>query len=387
MFSSFIKKIFHPIKESCPSAVIFALGCFFYFGLSPFGHDFNYFLNIVFYSCTVLTLVILAYFNRTKSFFETIILVVGYLVLSNIKRESGITYWSSAEYCYLSVLLPLNLGYFFFYKNEEKIFSRKTIYILLTLLIEYSVFENLCLSNINFLSFPVFFGLNNLSFAVFTFVILACFIKANRFGGISYRADFFRNLSIFLAFLLSVQISAIYLFFAVASVITLIETISCIFNESFYDSQTGVFNQNTYMKQIAKDIFPLKYCISVTRIDNCESLSKEYGYKSFTKLLKMVVGQLGNTKEISGIYRFSEDIFLLIFFDKNREEGFELVENIRREIATAEFMLNRPKKSIKLTITSAVTERKRSDFEPVSIISRAYIKMKSSLSQNVTLKA
>lgn len=386
MLSSVLRKMSYPFKSAYLTYAVFALGCFLYFALSPFHQNVNLFFHNVFYIVIGLNLALLIYFNRSKYFFETIIILLAYILMCNIKKESGISYWSNTSYCYLSIALPLNLCFFFFYQNKIHLNSKKNIFILLALLFEYTAFEILSLYQINFAYFPSVFGLNNCSFFIFLGVLLLCFIKINRFDGINYTTGFFKILSIFLAFLFSVQTSAVCLFFTLAAILSLIENTSSLYQETFYDVNTGVFNRYSYFKHEAKGL-PLKYCVSLTRIDNIDSIVQNCGYRNFLKLLKMAVGQLSEYPEISGIYRLAGDLFLLVFFDKNREEGIEIMENIRRNLATAEFLLKHPRKNIKITITSAVAERKRSDFEVISIITRAYNKMKSSLSQNVTLKA
>lgn len=386
VLSSFLRKIFYPFRSACLTYVVFALGCFLYFGFSPFYSNIDIFFHNFFYIVIGINCLVLICFNRSESFFETLLIFAAYILLNNIKRANGIAYWSDPAYCYLSAALPLNLCFFFFYKNRFALFSKNTIFIFLILLLQYSAFENLALNKINLLYFPSVFGLNNLTFTLFVCVLVLCFIKINRFDGIGYTADFFKILSVFLGFLLSVQISAVCLFFALAAILGLLETLSSIYQETFYDATTGAFNRHSYFKHEAKG-FPLKYCVSVIRIDNIDSVIQNYRYRVFLKLLKMIAGRLNEAPEISGIYRLSEDIFLLVFFDKNREDGFEIMENIRRNMAVSEFILKHRKINIKITITSAVAERKRSDFEVTAIITRAYNKMKSSLSQNVTLKA
>ena len=387
MTYSFLKKMLYPVKNAYIYTAIFAFGAFFYFAFSPFSETLNYIFHIGFFACILLNFAVLITFNRGKSFFDTFIIFCSYVLLINIRKYGGLIYWSSPDYCYLSSFLPLNLCYFLFWKNNAKLLSRKSIYVILALLTEYSALENLAVHNINLTLFPSFFGLNNFSFAVFAMVLLLSFIKMNQFDGEIYKAYFFKTLSLFFAFLLSVQISAICLFFFLSALILLVNTISSIYKDVFYDEQTGVFNKYSFFAR-ARQIFPITYCVSVTRIDDCDAIIKEYGYKNFARVLKMSVAELCEANGVDGVYRIASNLFLLLFFDKNKNEGFEIMENIRRKIATSEFMLFHPKKSIKITITSAITEGKRSDSNnKTAIISRAYDKIKSSLSQNVTLKA
>ena len=384
---SFVKRILYPLKKAYISTAIFAFGAFLYFALSPFPDALNYFFHIGFFVCMLLNFTVLLIFNRSKSFFDSLIIFCAYLLLINIKKEVGGAYWSTPEYCYLSSFFPLNLCFFLFWENSARLMSSKSIYVILALLIQYSAFENLSIYNINLASSSSFFGLNNLSLGIFMFTLLLSFIRMNRFDGESYKAYFFKTLSLFFAFLLSVQISAVCLFFFLASLISLVDTIHSIYREIFYDAATGVLNKYSFFAR-AKQVFPIKYCISVTRIDDCDLIIKEHGYRSFCKLLKMSAAELCEAEGVSGVYRIAPNLFLLLFFDKDKSEGFEIMENVRRKIATSEFLTYHPQKNIKITITSAVTEGKRSDSNnKAAIISRAYDKIKSSLSQNVTLKA
>lgn len=382
-----IKRIFYPIKNAYFSTAIFALGTFFYFAFSPFSDVLNSFFHIGFFVCAFLNFALLMTFNRSKTFFESAMVFCSYLLFINIKKIHGLAYWMTPEYCYLSAFIPLNLCYFMFWENNQKLLSKKTIYIFLALLVEYSTFENLSIHNMNLLSFSSFFGLNNFSVGIFALVLIICFFKMNKFGGEAYKAYFFEILSLFFAFLLSFQTSAVCLFFFLTALITFVDSACSIYKEIFYDNITCALNKRSFFVR-AKQVFPIRYCVSVTRIDDCDTIIRDYGYKSFYKVLKMSVAQLCEAEGNSGVYRISPNLFLLLFFDKTKNEGFEIMENIRRKIATSEFITYHPKNNIKITITSAVTEGRRSDAaNKAAIISRAYDKIKSSLSQNVTLKA
>ena len=90
-------------------------------------------------------------------------------------------------------------------------------------------------------------------------------------------------------------------------------------------------------------------------------------------LTKMIAARITETEFENQVYRYTPDEFVIIFKKEDKNEGFDRLEKIRRAVASAEFMLGRRKKPIKLTVSCAVSEKKRSDANSVEVLSALQI--------------
>ena len=74
---------------------------------------------------------------------------------------------------------------------------------------------------------------------------------------------------------------------------------------------------------------------------------------------------------------------------KNQKEAFDRVETIRRAIASSSFGIRGINKPLKLTVSGAVTEQKRSDGSAIEVLLRADKALQKSyrFAQNITTKA
>lgn len=103
----------------------------------------------------------------------------------------------------------------------------------------------------------------------------------------------------------------------------------------------------------------------------------------------MIASRITETEFENQVYRYTPDEFVIIFKKEDKNEGFDRLEKIRRAVASAEFMLGRRKKPIKLTVSCAVSEKKRSDANSVEVLVRAHKALQKTykFTQNVTSKA
>lgn len=74
----------------------------------------------------------------------------------------------------------------------------------------------------------------------------------------------------------------------------------------------------------------------------------------------------------------------------DKKESFERLETIRRAVASASFVYHPRRKPIKLTVSAAVSEKKRSDANSFEVLVRALqgsLPKPRSFSHNVTSQA
>ena len=152
-------------------------------------------------------------------------------------------------------------------------------------------------------------------------------------------------------------------------IIILLGLIEEIYNDILKDDLTGFSSRKAFVIHSHK--FPLKYSVSLLRIDNFHNLHKAFGKRGRNKLLRMISNRINQTNTDAHIYRYSEDELILIFKNINKTNALEQTEQIRRAVASADFMLPRHKKAIKLTISGCISEKKRSDAGILEVINRA----------------
>lgn len=134
--------------------------------------------------------------------------------------------------------------------------------------------------------------------------------------------------------------------------------------------------------------FPLKYSLAVAKIDNYISLKNAFRRRGLNKLMKMIALRINAYETEATIYRYGEDELVIIFKNEDKNNAYNKMEQIRRSIASASFMMSNFKKPVKLTLTASVTEKKRSDATALETLARTYKALQETVkfSQNVTSK-
>ena len=103
----------------------------------------------------------------------------------------------------------------------------------------------------------------------------------------------------------------------------------------------------------------------------------------------MIAGRITEEEGEENVYRYNEDEFVIVFRNEDKNESFEHLEKIRRSIASAEFVLNNRKKAVKLTVSTCVSEKKRSDANSIEVLFRAHktLQKANEFSHNISSKA
>jgi len=375
------------VKGSLFPASVFGLSCILFFALNPFNHNILLTFHLLFFVLLASCLCMLFYFDRARPLFFILATMFSYLLINGLKKSYGSIYWSTAQYCYLAVIIPINLM-MFYHLPQCRLRTSKNLHILLYLLAEFTVFELLSKYDVNLLTAPSVFGLNNISFFVFAACLLLCFFSLNSERNTRQTYLFFAILCIFCGFLFSAYLSAVCLFFMSSMIIITVQIALEIYNSVSFDDSTGVFTPNMFFKH-EKRFFPLKYSVALTHIDNYDNLLKACGRSKTSKLVTMIINEIVNFPDIFGIYRIDEDDFLLVFLQKDRTSTINIMEDIRRNIASREFILKKSQKPVKVTISCAVAEKKRSDAGAASVVMRVLSAFDKGykLAQNIVLKA
>ena len=106
------------------------------------------------------------------------------------------------------------------------------------------------------------------------------------------------------------------------------------------------------------------------------------------KLLIMIINKIRELDTGALIYRYNSDEFILVFKNEDKKQSYEYLENIRRAVAGAEFVLDR-RQIVKVTISAGVSEKKRSDADADVVLERTreVLQKAYKFTQNITSKA
>lgn len=383
------EKVLPAIKNIFIPAFIagFAILCFYIHG--PITKVSMLTLHTSFYVLSFTSNMILLYFNYRKPIFFIFCLVLSYMLINLIKAKYGANYLDSAAYNNLCFFIPINLGLFFFWPNR-RLLKRENIYLLLAIFVQYAIAEQLSRYDLK-LSFNhnanMTSGLSDTNLCIFGILLVATFIKSSISGRIMDYSLFFASLCISVGVYHSDSATALSSFYASASLCIIIAIIQTLYNETYRDTLTGLSSRNAYMIH-SKD-FPLKYSIAIISIDDYEKFGNTMGRRSQNILTKLVATKIAELEKDEAIYRYNDDEFVLLFKNEDKEESFEKVEVIRRAVAAASFLFNPKRPPLKLTVSAAVSEKKRSDANSVEVLVRArkVLQKTRSFSHNVTSKA
>lgn len=390
-----MRKFIHNLQQILPlvhnthlPAFIFALALLGFYLCGDIAEQSMLTLHAAFFLLNVTSAGILIYFNRRKPVLYLLVICLSYLLINHFKKLYSLDYLSSPAYLNLCFFAPLNLGLFYFWP-DRRLLSRHTVYWLLVIFAEYALAEyltrrsdalvlNLSADTIN---------LNSLSMGLFAAVCLASFVRMVLTGSIMDSALFWCNLNVFAGFYYSSSPTALTIFFCAAAATACSAVIKNIYYMTYTDPLTGLASRNAYLKQARS--FPLKYSLGIVCIDNYDHLRQVFGRRGINALTHMITMRLQDTETENPIYRYSEDEFVIIFKNEDKKESFERLENIRRAVASAEFMLGKRQKGLKLTVSCCVSEKKRSDDNSIEVLirTRKALQKAYQFTQNVTSKA
>ncbi len=295
---------------------------------------------------------------------------LSYILINIFKNTFGIEYTTTSYYINLCFFLPLNLFLFNFIPNN-KLLCRTNVYLLLAIFVQFSICEFLGKENFK-LNITLLDGhigdLSILGFLCFASSLVLFLIKSSKDGSIMHYALLFTVLNIMFGMIYSSNATSLTLFFSASALTLLIAIIQHIHYHTYKDALTGLPSRNSYI--IDSNSFPLKYSLGLVKLDNYSQMQNMFGKKNKETLVRMITNKIMEENGEENLYRYSDDEFIVLFKNENKNESFEHLEQIRRAIASAEFILNDRKKSIKLTVSTCVSEKKRSDANAIEVLYR-----------------
>lgn len=362
MIFRWVKKIFLTTCEMYLPAILFSIGVFFYFNKSTsFTVEPNVF-HFLFYGFLISFFSVLLILKKPKDFFWLLLLFLLYVGLNTLKKNFGLSYTETDYFALLGILIPINWFCYLVF-DYLKLSEKYYIYFLCLLLIEGAIIENYSL-----LFDGKYYGILSLIALILWFVsILAYIFYVSFVSGIRNYGMFFSYLCLCMGFYNGESEFALSLYFSLAVLIFFITTIYSEIYCYFKDALTAVYSHNTYLRHSKN--FSLKYSMGIICVDDYAKLVKVFGNRQVDKLMRMLVEKIKQFSSGADIYRSTDDEFILIFNNEDKKKSYEYLENIRRSIAGSEFVLSSTR-IVKVTISSGVTEKKRSDADADDVMMR-----------------
>jgi len=372
VFDNGLKKIFTSIRASYLPALIFSLAAFWYYAVPEPLPAAKYGWHIAVFVLSLLNFLFAVFVAKNRMAFAVLWILAMYLAVNYLHLNGQVQTFS---FHFLAVMLALNWLYFML-EGEQPLYRQDAFYLLCFLLAEWVFFENLSVPD-SFLPWAAVY-------IICLAVLGACLIIQGRSENILTAAMPYALLSLYAG--LSDPLGA-PLYFAAASLIMLTASVQDYGVSYFRDSLTGVYSRNSYYIR-ARRSFPLKYSIGVICIDDYAKLLKVFGRRRTDMLTLMVVNKIREVGIGAEIYRYTDDEFILVFKNEDKKQSYEYLETIRRAVAGAEFVLG-AHKTVKITISAGVSEKKRSDADVDVVLARTreVLQKAYKFTQNITSKA
>lgn len=383
-----LRKIITFAKDSILPAMIFAISLIGFYLFEVLETPNLKVINILFYLCAITSYSVLIYFNKNKGAMFSLIILISYIAINYLKLTMSFEFIHSKYFINIAILTPINLVFFYFLPNN-KFITKENTYILLGIFLQIAIVENLSKQNIdlgyNFFNNPN--SINHLSIILFAFGTIAILFKSSKEPKIINIYLLFAFLEIMFGFIYAQSATGLSTFFFSAALTILLGICYDTHYETFFDVLTGLKNRNSYMTDA--DRFPLKYEIGIIHIDDFKRLKTIFNKKELNSLIKMIANKTSEDLDEFNLYRYGDEEFVAVFKNQNFDESFEQLNNMRRKIAAAEFLLNSRKKEVKLTVSGSIASKKRSDANAFIVLARTKKALEETnrFSHNVTSKA
>jgi diguanylate cyclase (GGDEF)-like protein len=331
----------------------------------------------LFYTFIVTALLFLMLINKSKPFFLLLWIFGSYVFLQHFSTDNP---RDQAAFDLLFLLFPINAAVLDS-QVETKLFSAKNNIYLASILLQGVLIEKSILfySEIS----PVLFPIGCL---VWVAALLYLLVRLCQTGGIKDSSIVYGLMAVFMGFLSFKEAEAVSLYMMSAGFCLLLGVLEEYLYALFKDPLTGVYSRFCYDWKSAKS-FPLKYSLGLVCVDNYDKLQKAFGARKTDRLIWLLTDILKSVQDKASIYRFKDDEFVLIFYEDDKKQVYEYLEELRRRIAGTLFDLQNGSK-IRITVSAGVSEKKRSDLNAEAVLQRVReaVQRAYRFTQNVTSK-
>lgn len=388
-FTGYLRQIIPLMQNSLTPALLLCAALVTYFALEPMPPQLLRVLHIGFFAINLFSIALLAWFNQNRPIFYILVCMLAYMLINYLKYQHGVIYYLTPDYLNLAFFTASGL-LFFYFLPKRPLFSDETICFTLIILGALSLAEQMSRQQIGIdFSFSRCnsCGLQDFGLLLFAAAVIVMMIHASIHDEILTVALFFATVNIMLGFYFSAQPSSFLVFFFNAALTVAIGTAHSIYYALRKDTVTGLDNGNSFIAASAK--FPLKYGLGIICIDDYKHLAQIFRKSGINELLVMVSRKIRKQEPESLLYRCGADEFIIIFPQAEKGTSFGRLDEIRRSIAAAEFMLSGRKKPLKITVSCSIAEKKRSDADVFEVFIRArrILQKTYKFTQNITSKA
>ncbi|KNF06958.1 response regulator PleD [Gottschalkia purinilytica] len=142
------------------------------------------------------------------------------------------------------------------------------------------------------------------------------------------------------------------------------------------DTFTGAYNKTYFEKKIKEyqnniKTDGIKLSVAFVDIDKFKEINDNYGHLVGDFILKELISELKEHLEDKDlIFRFGGDEFIILFFNKDEEAAYSIMESFRNSIINKKFRYNELKPHINISISTGITYVSEID-ETSMIIERA----------------
>ena len=365
-----IKYIFSTIKSSFLAAFILLCALVAYFSQSPYDNYYNIILHYVFLFVAAFTLLLLYLINRSKPFFSLFIGVTSYLMVNYLKNKYESEFVTTTEFQMLCLILPLNFVMLYFLP-QSKLFMARNRYVLLFLLFQACFFQHFSYLvsyipyiNMTFAAMPLW------AFILWIVLLTPLAIDTGLKKSFITIGLFYADSALFMGLLYANYASALTTFYLSFVLILLCTVFLDIYHRFRYDILEYVGSRNIFFSQ-ANSKFPYKYSIILFSLDNRDKILQIFGARKMQALEQMIINRIREFHYEAPIYRYNENEYIMAFLSETAKHTKEFADNIRRGIATSEFIFT-THKSIKVTISVCVSEKTRIDKNAEEVLERAH---------------
>jgi diguanylate cyclase (GGDEF)-like protein len=373
--------------------LILALSVICFYAIDKLPHIELVFLHYSFYVLALLAFAITCFFKYSRPAFFIITLCFAYLLINYIKFNKGDAFSSSIEYKALCFFIPLNL-FIFSFQPLKGIFNKNGLIKFLFILTQFTLIDfytnrigslysketvDLYLSNIDsFFSYKIFGDylfntIPNLALFLFVITITNLIIRAALSGATIDYSLLCVSITCFMATAYSKNSTALAIFYSASCLIIIISIIQHIRYIAYHDILTKAPTRLALFSDIKR--LPNKYSVALIDIDDFKNFNDNFSHDVGDKVLTMTAKELAKIGGKGQLYRYGGEEFVIIFPNLTKNEAFGHLEEIRKKISEAKFVLeensDKKQKNYNITISIGVAEKKRSDASINPVIKRA----------------
>lgn len=385
----YLRQILPLMRNSwLPSALLLGAVCF-YMLFETLNESMQNILHSAFWIINLLSISLLIKFNRNRPLFFIIIITLAYSAVNYLKYTHGIIYYLTPAYLNLAFFTAAGLLFFYFLPNRP-LFSADTLNFLIIIFAAVSLTESLSASQIKLDFSPLInfgCGLQIFGLSVFWIIVSVMLFFASLKDNILDTSLAYATVNVMIGFYFSAQPSALSLFFATASLTVLCGICRHLFFIARKDTATGLGNGRSFIVDAAK--LPLKYGLGIICIDDYKHLLQAFRKGGINDIVLMISKKITETEPEAMLYRCTPDEFVILFPNAEKGTSFNRLDEIRRRIAASEFMLNKVKRPLKITVSCSIADKKRSDANVSDVFIRAHriLQKTYKFTQNITSQA